>query len=64
LRRKGAECDDDFGLDELELPNQVRTTRDYFFRPGISIPRRTVLQHVHDEDLLPRQLDRAEDLRK
>ena len=52
LRSEGPKSNNDFGLDQLELPDQIRTARFDFFGTRISVSRRSVFEHVANEDLL------------
>jgi len=52
LGSEGSKSNNDFGLDQLELSDQIRTARFDFFRARISVSRRPMLEHVANEDLL------------
>src|SRR5688572_30738776 len=64
LCRKSAEGQHDLGAEELDLPNEIRGTSLHLVRQRIAVTGWPVLQHVADEDLFARQIDRAEDLRQ
>src|ERR1051325_9028404 len=46
LRGEGAERDDRFGANELDLADEIWTARRHFLGPRISISRRPMLEHV------------------
>ena len=46
-----APADDHFGLDQLELPDEVRTARSDLVGSRVAIAGRAVLQDVRDEDI-------------
>ena len=64
LRGEGAERENDFRGNELDLPNEVGATRAHLFRQRIAIPRRPMLEDVDDEDVFPRQVNRLKNLRQ
>src|SRR5688572_3058234 len=62
LGRKGAECKDYFRLDELELPNEVRSASQYLIGSRVAVAGGPVFHDVRDEDVVPRQIDGCENL--
>src|SRR6185312_4937750 len=64
LRGERTECNDDRGSDDLQLTNQIRTARIHFGGERIAIAGWPMFEHVDDEDLVPAQLNRLQNLRK
>src|SRR5215212_1157713 len=62
LRREGPQRQDDFGLDELDLANQIGRAGDDLVGHRIAVPRRTMLEDICDEDVLALEVDRPENL--
>src|SRR5688500_4789968 len=54
--------EDDLWPDELDLPDEVGAARLDFVRQRIAVVGRAVLEDVADEDVLPPQVNRLEDL--
>ena len=57
LRSERPERNDNFWFYKLELPHQVRTAGSYLVRQRISVSRRSVFEHIADEDILPLEID-------
>src|SRR6266446_5224293 len=64
LRGRPAHGQNDFRLDQLDLPVEVRQARRDFVVLREPVLRRPAFHDVADEHLVPRQLDRLEDLRE
>src|SRR5262249_499717 len=48
-----ADTEDDLGLQERDLPQQIRQARGDLLRPGIPVVRRTALEDVGNVDIVP-----------
>ncbi len=57
LHRKLAQADDNFRLDQVDLPFQKWFTRRHFVGLGIAIFRRPALHHVADVNVLALDAD-------
>jgi len=62
LRGHTPERDDEPGLDDVELLEQIGNAGLHFVRLGVAIVRRTALENVGDVDVLALEVDGLEDL--
>ena len=52
LRGNPSECQDEFGLDEFDLRQQIGSARGDFVGFGIAVARRARFQHIGDVDIV------------
>ena len=62
LGSEAAECNDDFRLDQLQLPHEIRAARRDFIGKRIPVARRAVLEDVADEYVLALEIDGGKNL--
>ena len=62
LSSERAESKDCFWPNQVYLPEKIRAARGNLVRHRVAIARRAVLEDVADEDVLPPQVNRLEDL--